>query len=122
MPFNFADIVNTASRAALRSPTVQTIMGNPIYTGVVVAFIMMIITAFVYRDTDTKWADAARVGVWAFFVLMGTFALHRSVIREELKGDARAEQSAQVFGSSDITSLMRQDIVPVVVGSEGHAY
>lgn len=122
MPFNFADIVNTASRTALQSPTVRTVMGNPIYTGVVVAVVMMLITAFVYRDTDTKWADAARVGVWAFFILMGTFALHRSVIREELKGDARAEQSAQVFGSSDITSLMRQDIVPVVVGSDNQTH
>lgn len=82
------------------------------------AFILMLLTAFVYRDADAGWSSAARVAVWSFFVLMGTFALHRMVIREEMRNDRHQDQSAEVFGSSDIRSLMRQDIVPVIVGRD----
>lgn len=120
MPFNFADMVNSASRSALGSPMIRAVMGNPIYTGVAVAVIMMLVTAFVYRDVDAGFAPAARVAVWSFFILMSTFALHRMVIREEMRNDARADQSAQIFGGTDITSLMRQDIVPVTVGVDRH--
>lgn len=116
MPFSIADTVNSTSRSILKSTTVRSIMSNPIYTGVVVSFVIMLITAFVYRDADVDWASSARVAIWSFFVLMCTFALHRMVIREEMRSDIGADQTAQIFGSNDILSLMKQDIVPVTIG------
>lgn len=117
MPFNFADMINSASHRALESPFITSVMKNPIYTGIFVAGIIMLIVVFVYIDTDTEWVRAVRVGVWSFFALMGTFALQRLVLREEIRNEVANDQSKQVFGSSDITSLMRQDVVPVTVGT-----
>lgn len=90
MSFNVGDAVNSLAARVLNQPAVLTIARNPIYTAVAIAVIIMLIVAFIYRESEppedaTALGLIARVGFWSFIIFTGVIFLHNKVLTTEHK-------------------------------------
>ena len=74
MPFDIGEVINDISDNILRAPIVKTIATNPIYTAMLISFIVMLIIMFVFRDAETEESMLVmcmRSGFWVFLILNG---------------------------------------------------
>lgn len=113
MPFDFAEAVNSAARWLLDMRPVRVVASGPFYTAIVLAVIIMLIAAFVFRDAETVdglHIMAARVGFWSFIASVILLYLHYKVTTKEGQYEnAKDMLSRPTMLTNDIT------IAPVTI-------
>jgi hypothetical protein len=86
MPFDCGEIINKISDAILRAPAAETIARSPIYTGLLIAFVIVLIVMFVFRDADTEESllvMCLRTGFWTSLFLICILFLHNKILTKE---------------------------------------
>ncbi len=127
MPIDIGESINSIADSILTAPIVRTVATNPIYTALVLTFVIVLIVMFVFRDADTEESllvMCMRSGFWVFIMLIGTLFLHNKVLGAEIKGDTNNKNYTDVFKSnySGVTqdgrlgdSILNEEVVPVRV-------
>lgn len=128
MPIDIGESINSIADSILNAPIVRTVVSNPIYTALVITFVIVLIIMFIFRDADTEESllvMCMRSGFWVFVMLIGTLFLHNKVLGAEITAGTSDKNYTDVFKSnySGVTqdghlrdSLMNGDVVPVLVG------
>ncbi len=113
MTLNFGDAVNSATRWILNIKAVNAIASGPFYTAIVLSIVIMLIAAFVFRDSESSEGlhiMALRVGFWAFVANVMFLYLHYKVTNKSGGGeDIRDLLSKPTTIGSNIT------IAPVII-------
>lgn len=128
MPFEVGEAINSFTDRFIKLPLVKRIAHNPIYTAMVITFIMILIVMFVFRDVESDESLLAlcmRSGFYLFVFLVGIIVIHNKVLigeitatttSEEMNGMFKGSYSGIVTGEDDgeINSL-EDSIIPVPV-------
>lgn len=124
MPFDIGETINATADAFLRAPMVNTIAKNPIYTALMITFIIMLIILFIFRDADTEESllvMTLRGGFWMFLTMLGVLFLHNKVLLQDYKVDKQGGELEGVFGGGYSGGMPRDtledSIVPVHINA-----
>lgn len=130
MPFEIGGSINYLADKFLSAPTIHNIAKNPIYTALLITFIIIIIIMFVFRDIDAKESllvMSMRAGFWILFMLLGILLLHNKVLSRETEEFKRSTEYENVFsgvyGGANIPGqlskqVFEDSIVPVKINTE----
>jgi hypothetical protein len=85
MSLAIGDIIDETATTILRSNVARRIAENPLYTALVIVFIIVLVVMFVFRDVDTGDDNgllflSIRTGFWAFFVVTALVFLNNKVL------------------------------------------
>ncbi len=120
MPFEIGEVINASSDAFLRAPIVLTTVSSPVYTALMITFIIMLIIMFVFRDADTEDSlivMALRSGFWSFLVTLTIIFLHNKILTREVAACTRDSAMNNVYNSNIVPSGVNEDaFVPVPFG------
>jgi short subunit fatty acids transporter len=86
MPFEVGDAINNATDKLLSSRVLFNVAKNPVYTAILITFIVVLVTAFVFRDTvgdDGNMILCIRTGFWTFAGVMAVIFVHNKVLSNE---------------------------------------
>ncbi len=133
MPFDVGESINNMADAILRAPIVNTIARNPIYTALMITFVVMLVTMFIFRDADTEdslFIMCLRSGFWIFLMLLGTLFIHNKVLCSENNYNTKNAAYEGVFdgGYTGIvhngmtTGILEDSVVPVTVNTDAYSY
>lgn len=128
MPFEVGESINHFADTFLKAPIVHAIAKNPIYTALLVTFVVMLVIMFIFRDADTDetlLVMCLRAGFWIFFMLLGVLFLHNKVLGVETIEQIKDTAYDGVFkgGYSGIVSQgnlpasLEDSIVPVHINT-----
>jgi hypothetical protein len=112
MPFDVAESINSATTWFLNMRVVRAVASSAIYTGLLLAVIIMLIVAFVFRDVDAPdglHIMSARVGFWSFIAVTIMMHLHAKVFTKA------AGMDQDKFALTKPISTEGTAIVPVVI-------
>ncbi len=104
MPFDIGESINYLADAFLRAPIVKTIASNPIYTALVITFIVMLITMFMFRSAETEEPFLKTIlstGFWVFLACMGVLFLHNRVLGSETETISQDKIYDGLFAGAD---------------------
>ncbi|QYB17549.1 hypothetical protein PV-S19_0185 [Pacmanvirus S19] len=123
MPFEFGKTFNEFCDSFLKFPAVDKIARNPIYTALMITFIIMIIILIIFRDVESDESlliMCLRAGFWTSLITMGLLFLHDKVLTVDNQYDTKNAAYDNVFtGSFDPTStLFNDEVVPVRVNTD----
>ena len=120
-----SDTVNKFSESLICSPTVSSILINPIYTAVLVAVFCMLITLYVFRDEDVEESTSLciRTSFYVFLTTLGILFLYDKKTTKDMRekytnGDMDRVMSVVNGGRSpnNLTEQMFNDeVVPVTI-------
>jgi hypothetical protein len=102
MSLDVGATINNLSDSFLKAPVVHTIAKNPIYTALLITFIIMIIIMWVFRDAETEetiLTMSFRAGFWIFLMMLGTIFLHNRVLGFEIDTIATEKAYGGVFSA-----------------------
>ena len=100
MPLELGDTINKISDKLMGAPFMDTIMRNPIYTAMLITFIIVIIIMFIFRDAETDESllmMCLRSGFYIFVVATGVILLNNRVLMTDTTKLAGDSEIAQVF-------------------------
>lgn len=123
MPFDVGESINNIADAFLRAPIVNTVAKNPIYTALLITFMVMLTIMFVFRDADTEESLLVlclRSGFWIFLMMMGTLFLHNKVLVQEQDAADKNVAYDGVFNggySTATPSILEDYVVPVSINT-----
>jgi O-antigen ligase len=124
MPFDIGETINAAADAFLRAPMVNTIARNPVYTALMITFIIMLIILFMFRDADTEESllvMSLRGGFWVFLTMLGILFLHNKVLMQAAAGDKQSNEFAGIFnggyGGAMPRDTLEDSVVPVHINA-----
>jgi phosphatidylglycerophosphate synthase len=121
MPFEFGATINYFTDVFLRAPIIHTIAKNPIYTALLITFIIMIIIIFIFRDAETEetlLTMSMRAGFWIFLMMLGILMVHNRVLIDENKAESKSAAYDGVFsGAYDNQGLTGAPIPASMEGS-----
>ncbi len=112
MPFDVGEAINSGVRWLLSIKAVNAVASGPFYTAIVLAIIVMLIAAFVFRDVEAPEGlhiMTIRVGFWVFVANLALLYLHYKVTTKEGGGDMHELMSRPSLVGSDVT------IAPVTI-------
>jgi hypothetical protein len=95
--------VNKIADGFLKAPIVHKIAKNPIYTALLITFIIIIIIMWVFRDAeteDTLLTMGLRGGFWIFLMLIGTLIIHNRVLGIEINEIEKDKAYEGVFNGA----------------------
>ncbi len=117
MPFNIGESINSVGDAFLRAPFVEKVARNPIYTSLIITFIIVLMVMFVFRDAETDESLLTlgmRSGFWIFLMLTGALFLHNKVLMTEQFSSEKNAAYDGVFEEYPERSF-ESGVVPVVI-------
>jgi len=82
MPFDVGEAINSGVRWLLSIKPVRAVASGPFYTAIVLAVIIALIAAFVFRDAEAPEGlhiMTLRVGFWTFVANLALLYLHYKV-------------------------------------------
>lgn len=130
MPVEIGETINHFADMFLRAPIVHSVANNPIYTALMIVFIVILIILFVFRDANTEESllvTALRAGFWIFLMLLGVLFLHNKVLSMETETETKNTAYDGVFtgayGGSNIPGkvssvILEDSIVPVRINTD----
>lgn len=128
MPFDVAEAINKLGDFVLRAPAIRAVMSNPIYTAMMIVFVMMLIILIMFRDADTTdplLTTTLRTGFWMFLLLIGVMFLHNKVLSKELDDNTSSNiYDAVMGGRYEPGSVLEEATVghnPLVIGAMNSA-
>jgi hypothetical protein len=104
MSIEIGTTVNNAADALLRAPIVKNMVQNPIYTALLIAFIIVLIVLWVFREAETEdslLTTSLRVGFWSFLLVLGIIFLHNRVLSFESHEEKANTAYGGVFGANE---------------------
>ena len=119
MPFDVGESINGLADSFLRAPIVPAVARNPIYTSLLLVFVVMITTLIIFRDVDSDESLLVltlRSGFWVFLFTMGIFVIHNKVLSTEFSYHEKNAAYEGVFDSK--ISSAEENIVPVVINTD----
>lgn len=129
MPFEVGGTINKLSDKFLSAPVIHNIARNPIYTALLITFIVMLIIMFIFRDADTDeslLAMCLRAGFWIFFMLLGVLLLHNKILGRETSNSVKNSEyenaflggySGVVAPGQSVPAAFEDTIVPVHINT-----
>lgn len=123
MPFDVGESINNIADTFLRAPIVNTVAKNPIYTALLITFMVMLTIMFVFRDADTEESLLVlclRSGFWIFLMMLGTLFLHNKVlVQEQDIADKNVAYDGVFNGGYDTVtpSILEDYVVPVTINT-----
>jgi uncharacterized membrane protein (UPF0182 family) len=130
MPLEVGQTINYFADSILKAPLVHTIVKNPIYTALLITFIVVLLIMFIFRDADTDdslLVMCLRSGFWIFFMMLGVLFLHNKVLGienfDEIKNGAydsvfSGGYSGVSMPGNNIPSGLEDSIVPVHINTD----
>jgi hypothetical protein len=107
MPLDIGESINYLADAFLKAPLVNTIASNPIYTAMMIVFILLLIVMLVFKDADTPDSMLRMLlstGFWCFLATLGIVFLHDKILSKDTTEIKKEEAYNGVFhGSSEMT-------------------
>lgn len=128
MPFEVGETINHFADTFLKAPIVHNVMRNPIYTALMITFIVVLIVMFIFRDADTDESllvICLRAGFWIFFMMLGVLFLHNKVLGVETSDSITDSAYDNVFKGGynvmpggQIPASLEDSIVPVHINTD----
>jgi hypothetical protein len=129
MPFDIGESINYVADTILSAPIVLTIANNPIYTSLVLTFVIILIILITFRDVNIETGESLttlsiRAGFWVAVLLVGALFLQNKVCAAELLEVGKSAEYDGLFnsgyignklGSGQPNELLEDSVVPVVV-------
>lgn len=100
MPLDVGETINGMADAFLKAPAIKSIVKNPIYTALVITFIIVLIVMFIFRNAETDESllvMCLRSGFWIFIMLLSVLFLHNKVLVAENNDDIKNTAYDGVF-------------------------
>ena len=122
MPFEFGEFINYFVDTLLNAPIVHTIANNPIYTALMITFVVIIIILFIFRDATTDeslFIMSLRSGFWILILLIGTLFIHNRVLSSEIENTTKTGQYDTIFNGAYENAPIYDDVVPVRIDMNG---
>jgi hypothetical protein len=122
MPFEVGETINTLADKFQTLPMVNTIVKNPIYTAMLITFIVILITLFIFRDVDSDESliiMGLRSGFWIFMLTTGVLFLHNKALTQENMTNEKVAAYENIFaGSAERSfSTLEDSVVPVNINT-----
>lgn len=115
MPLEIGEAINSMADKITSAPVLENIARNPIYTGLLVTFIIVLIIMFVFRDVDTDeglLSLCLRSGFYIFIILTGVLFIHNKLLMKETSSISKDSEVASVFGQGETYSGIVNPNVP----------
>lgn len=106
MPFDIGESINYFSERFTKFPIVNTIIRNPIYTALMIAFVIVLMTLFVFRNIDFSDEDSGivtlslRLGTYLFIIVSGILFLHNQCMINENRSKLGSSQLDSMFNNT----------------------
>jgi len=117
MPLAIGESINHLADTFLKSPTLHALCKNPISTAITIAFVVMLIALYIYRDATTVESlltTAARLALLSFFTTVGIIFLHDKVLTTENVETVDRHAYADIYAPRNNIGVGAADVVPVV--------
>lgn len=116
MPFSISNFINNSSETALKSPSLISMMKNPIMTALITTFMILIVILLIFSNQNAKILTlATRASFWIFLLISGVMFLHNKVLMKECE---ERRYSASFEGIIDNNIIGNEDqIIPIKIGS-----
>lgn len=117
MTFEVTGSINTIADKIIRIPGIETIMGNPMYTALLITVIVLLITMFIFRDATTDeslFKVCLRGGFYTFIILIGVIFLHNRVLMSENSHVRLGSDIDGVFSPRN-GAYTSDDLIPVSI-------
>jgi hypothetical protein len=109
MPVSIQVITTYISDKLTDTPILKKVTKNPIYTALLITFIIVIIVIVIFRDVDTGDESlsklAVRTGIYSFIFVVFVQFLQNHNIMTELKKGAGSEYIDDVFNTTGDVGL-----------------
>ena len=86
MPFSISEFINNISNFVLTSPFTSGIIKNPVYTGIAIGVLVMIMIVIIFRNTETEdplWKITLKVGVYTSIIAISFIFFHNAYLKNE---------------------------------------
>lgn len=123
--FEVSVAVDSVANRILSMPIVGSIARNPIYTALLITFIILIIILIVFRNAETDESLLVLGLRSSFYVFIATLIvvfLHNHVLMTDVTADARDTRTSALFNGSSRTAGYDDVAVRVAPGRPGAAY
>lgn len=130
MPVAVGESINYFTDIFLKAPLVHKITKNPIYTALLITFIIILVVLFIFRDAETEESlliMSLRTGFWMFFMTLGILFVHNKVLAAEIdvntKNDAYDGVFTGAYGGANTpgiisNSVIEDALVPVKINTD----
>lgn len=84
MPFNVGQSINSATDSLLKNENIKRVAQNPVYTAIAITIIVIMITMFVFRNSehdDSLLVMSLRTGFWSLVTTTLVIFAHDRIIR-----------------------------------------
>lgn len=110
MPLDIGETVNYFCDKLLGSSFIRATMKNPIYTGMLITFCIMLIILINFRQADDVLMLTLRTGFWMFISVLGIIMIHNKILVQETTVNDRKGAFEDVF---TIYTPQDDEMVPV---------
>lgn len=110
MPLDLGETVNYFCDILISSSFIRATMKNPIYTGLLITFCIMIIILITFRQTEGLMMLTLRTGFWIFVSVLGIIMVHNKILVQETTINDRKGAFEDVF---TIYTPADDELVPV---------
>jgi hypothetical protein len=100
MPLEVGETINKLADKFMSAPAIMSVAKNPIYTALMITFIIVLLVMFIFRNVETEESlltMCLRTGFWVFILLVGTLFIHNKVLMTESFDSSEQEKIDQVF-------------------------
>ena len=83
MPLDIGESINCLADVFLKAPMIHTIASNPVYTAMMITFIVMMIVLIVFRDAKTEdglLIMTLRIGFWILLANITIIFIHNKLL------------------------------------------
>lgn len=102
MPVNIGEVITGAGDRISRNGFVSTVIGNPIYTSLMIVCVLGVLTLWVFREVETYdesvYFLTVRLMAYASLLTLGIVFLHDKAITDDLRGELHSNTVSEILG------------------------
>lgn len=125
MPLEVGETINKLADKFMSAPAIMSVAKNPIYTALMITFIIILLVMFIFRNVDTEESlltMSLRTGFWVLILLIGTLFIHNKVLMAESLNSSEQEKIDQVFdrigaGEPNYRDSIDDSFIPVNINT-----
>ena len=110
MPFDFGSSVNQIHKKFIGIPIVHKIMTNPIFTALLICFVIILFAMLAFRGTDELVRKSLRLSVYSFFAVSFIIFMHNKLIFAEINDKKRDDTFETLFSPTNGGSDLLDDL------------
>lgn len=88
MTWNINEVINNISNGILGGAMMKHIIANPLYTSLLIVFVVILIVLINFRDSETSEPMhilCVRTGFWSFLFVTSILLLHNKILMADCK-------------------------------------